>query len=121
MAQPLRREVQFEPQLRQVVAAKVAQLAVLQIVPNALRRIEFRGVSRQGFELEPSRGSLREKILDGLGAVNRGAIPQYEQLAGNPAEQVAEEGNDGGAPEGLCADLEQQAAGVGQAADDRQM
>jgi hypothetical protein len=59
VAEPLRGQVPFEPELRQVIAAEVAQLDVLEIVPNALGRIERGSLRWQMFELEARGAALR--------------------------------------------------------------
>ena len=46
VAKPLDGQPQFEPQLVQIGAAEVAQFDVLEIVPDALVRIQVRGIAR---------------------------------------------------------------------------
>jgi hypothetical protein len=121
VAESLDGQAQFEPQLVQIGAAKVAQLNVLEIVPDALIRIQVRGVARQLLQVEPRRRPLREEVLDGLSAMDRRPIPDHEQLARNLAQQVPQELDNLGAPKCALADLEEEPPLVGQAADDREM
>src|SRR5215212_2946141 len=121
VAEPLDGQAQFEPQLVQIGAAEVAQFDVLEIVPDALVRIQVRGVAGQLLQLEARRGSLRQEVLDGPGAMDRRPIPDHEQLARNLAEEMLQKLDDLGAPKRALADLEQEPPLVGQAADDREM
>ena len=121
VAEPLDGQAQFEPQVVQIGAAEVAQFNVLEIVPDALVRIQVRGVARQLLQLEARRGPLRQEVLDGSGAMDRRPIPDDEQLARNLAQQVPQELDDFGPPKCPLADLEEKSALMSQAADDGQM
>src|SRR3954453_11400731 len=85
VAEPLDGQAQFKPQLVQIGAAEVAQFDVLEIVPDALVRIQVRGVARQLLQLEARRGLLCQEVLDRPGAMDRRPIPDHEQLARNLA------------------------------------
>ena len=99
----------------------VAQLHLLEIVPNALVGIELGGVARQPLQVEARRASLSEEILDRLAPVDRSAVPEDGQLAWDMAEQMAQEAHDIGTAEGARLDLQEQPPVRRDAADDRQM
>jgi hypothetical protein len=90
VAEPLDRQAQFEPQFRQIVAAHVAQLPMLEIVPHPFIRVEFWGVAGELLEVQPARATLGQEVAHRLGAVDRGTIPDDEQLAWDLAEQMVE-------------------------------
>ena len=121
VAEPLDGQAQFKPQLVQIGAAEVAQLDVLEIVPDALVGIQVRGVARQLRQLEARRRALRQEVLDGLSAMDRRPIPDHEHLARNLAQQMAQKLDDLGTPKRALADLEEQPPLVGEAADDGEM
>src|SRR4051794_30410563 len=121
VAEPLDGPARFKPQLVQIGAAEVAQLDVLEIVPDALVRIQVRGVARQLLQLEARRGPLCQEVLDRPGAMDRRPIPDHEQFARNLAQETLQKLDDLGAPKRALADLEQEPPLVGEAADDRQM
>src|SRR4051794_36591855 len=121
VAEPLDGQAQFDPQLVQIGTAEVAQFDVLEIVPDALVRVEVRGVARQLLQLEARRRALRQEVLDGLRAMDRRPIPNHKQLARNLAQEMLQKLDDRGAPERPLADLEEEPPRVGEAADDREM
>ena len=71
VAQPLLGPTQHRGQLRQVVSALVAQFDALEVVPDALVRIELGGVSRQLLEMQAARRAPAQEVLHGLAAVDR--------------------------------------------------
>src|SRR3954451_4728564 len=119
--EPLDGQAQFEPQLVQIGAAEVAEFDVLQIVPDALVRIQVGGVAGQLLQLEARRAPLCQEVLDEPSAMNRRPIPNHEQLAWNLAQEMLQKLDDLGAPKRALADLEQESSLVGEAADDREM
>ena len=121
VAQALDRQPQFEAEFGEIVAADITQLAVLEIVPDPFVGIEFGRVAGELLEVQPRRRPLGQEVAHRLGAVDRGAIPNDQQLAGDLAEQVLEKTDDIRAPAGALLHLEQQAARVGQPADHGQM
>lgn len=94
VAQALGRCTQSVAEVAQVLTTAVAQFDMLQIVPNTLVRIEIRGIAGQAFQMEACGGPLAQEVLDGLGAVNRSAIPDDEELAGDVAQQMAQKAHD---------------------------
>ena len=121
MAEPLGRELEFEVQFGQVAAAQVAKFDMLEIVPNPFIGVEFGCVARQLLQLEAGGGTLGEKVFDGLSAVDRGAIPDYEQRPREMAEQVAQEADHLRAAERLLPDLHEQPSVHRQATDHREL
>jgi hypothetical protein len=71
--------------------------------------------------VQPARATLGQEVAHRLGAVDRGTIPDDEQLAWDLAEQVVEKADDIRAPQRALLHLEQQASGGGQPADHGQM
>src|SRR4051812_31316302 len=68
-------------QLVQVRTANVAQLHILEQVPHAFLGIELGCIGRQGFEVDQACPSPGEETVDFLAAMDRSAVPQYEQAA----------------------------------------
>ena len=121
MAQPLDGQAQFKPELRQVVAADVPQLDVLEIVPDAFIGIEFRGVAGELLQLQPSRGAPSQEVFDDLRPMDRRAIPDDKQRAREVAEQVLEKADHIRAAKWALLDREQQPPVLGQPADGGEM
>jgi hypothetical protein len=68
----------------------MAELDPFELVPKAFTRIQLRGIGRQALEMEALRRPVREKLPDGMTAVDRRAIPNDDHLAGHLAQQVLE-------------------------------
>ena len=81
VAQPLPGADEFRLQMRQIATTDIAQFHPLEIIPDALVGIEIRRIARQLLEMEPFGCARLEKRLDGLGAMNRRAIPDQQDLA----------------------------------------
>jgi hypothetical protein len=79
---------------RQIQAAHVAQLDSLQLGPEALARIQFRGIRRQALQMDALRRAVREELGDGATAVNRCPIPYDDHLPGDFTPQVLKKGDD---------------------------
>ena len=94
VAQPLEGESDFEPQFGQIVAADVAEFVMLEIAPEALDGIEVGRIAGQPFQLQPRSRSGRQEVLNGLPPMDRRAIPDHQQFAGELAEQVLQEAHD---------------------------
>jgi hypothetical protein len=74
-------------QCAQIVAADVRQLDALHLVPHAFSGMEIERVARQLLEVETPGRSAPEKVLDGLAAMDRRAIPDKEDLATEFAQE----------------------------------
>ena len=94
MAQTLAGSDELQAQLVKVVAADIAQLDALQMVPHAFVGIEVRRIAWQLLQGESSRRASSEKVLDGLSAMDRRAIPDEEDLARDLAEEDAQKAHD---------------------------
>src|SRR6266542_736265 len=105
----------------QVRAADVAQLDALEIGPDAFVRIQVGRIAWQLLQAQPLGTALRQEGFDWPAAMNRRAVPDHEQLAGQVTQQVAEELHHVRTAERMVLDLEQQAAARGDAADHRQV
>lgn len=121
MAQALDRQPQFEPEFREIVAADITQFAVLEIVPDPFVGIEVGRVAGELLEVQPRRRPLSQKVAHDLRAVDRGAIPDDQQLAGLLAEQVLEKADDIRGAERALLHRQEQPPGVGEPADRGQM
>jgi hypothetical protein len=59
----------------QIKTAQIAHLDLLEQVPDTFSRIEIRGISWQGFQVNVFGPTVYQERLDGLAAMDRGAIP----------------------------------------------
>lgn len=64
----------------------------LEVIPHAFVGVQLRGVRREGLQMQPGRAA--EQLLHGLAAVNAAIVQQHDEVAGDLAQQVAEEGRD---------------------------
>ena len=114
-------QVQLDAQLVQIRAAEVAEFDVLEIVPDALIRVEIRCVAGQLLQVETRGGPLGEEVFDRLGPMDRRAVPDHQERPREVAQQVSQEADNRRAPESLSPLLDQQPARVRQGADDREV
>ena len=114
-------EPEVVPQVREIHAADVAQLDVLEVAPDALVRVQVRGVAGELLQADALGGALGQEVLDRLTAMDGGAIPEHQEFAGDVAEQVLEEADDVRALVGLLLHQHQQSSRRGNTADDRQV
>jgi hypothetical protein len=115
------RQPELRAQVPQAVAAAVAQLDVLELLPDAFLRIEVGRIARQAIQPQPRRGPRGQEILDNLAAVNRRAVPDDQELARDLPQQVAQKADDAGTPEGDGLDHMEQPPFGSNATDDREM
>lgn len=73
-------------QFPSVTGEEVGDFMLLEMRPEIFHRIELGGISRQSLEPEPVIGGGEERF-DRLAAVNRGPVPDYQELAGNMAQE----------------------------------
>jgi hypothetical protein len=116
-----RGQAQVVVEIVQVGAADVTQLDVLEIGPDPFIRIELGRVARQLLETQPFGATVRQELLDRPAAMNRRAVPDDQQFAGQVAQEVTKELHHLWAAEGMILDLQQQPAAGRDPADDRQM
>src|SRR5260370_13465781 len=91
VAQTFFRAAEGGVELDEIPAADITQLTTLQGVPDPFDRIELGCVPGQLLQMHPPGGPTRQEILDRLAAVNRGPIPDDEQLSTDLAQEDAVE------------------------------
>lgn len=114
-------EAKLVSQVREGLAADVAQFDVLEVGPDALVRVEVGGVAGELLQADASGAALGQEVLHRLAAMDRGAIPEHQELVGDLAEQVLQEADDVRALERVLLHVQQQPAVRGDAADDGQV
>jgi hypothetical protein len=114
-------ESEVASEMSEGLTADVAQFDALEVAPDALVRVEVRRVAGELLQADAVGAALGQKVLDGLAAMDRRAIPDHQELAGDMAQQVLEEAHDIRALVGVVLHEHQQAALGGDPADDRQM
>ena len=62
------------------------------MVPNQLVRVQFRCVGGEPLHLKTR--MTRQQLEDGLAAVNRAAVPDQDDVAGNVTQEIAQEDRD---------------------------
>ncbi len=80
---------EFLGHLGDIPAADILEFSAFEQIADALLWVEFRGIAGQAFQLEPFGGLALQKVLDHLRAMDRGAIPDDEQVARNLSQQEA--------------------------------
>jgi len=91
MTKAAHRGSEHSVQLPHVQGRTVGQGAV-GLGPHVFRRIEFRGVGRERFHLEPRMGG--DPLGDFPAAMDRTPVPQQDHRSPKVPEQVAQEGSD---------------------------
>jgi hypothetical protein len=84
---------EFTMEMRQVNTTDVAQLHALELLPDALIRVQLRGIRRQALQMQALGCAVGQEGPDDLTAVNRRAIPNDDHLAGHLPQQVLEKGH----------------------------
>ena len=109
VAQTFLRSAERHGQLGHITAAQIAQLDALEVVPDALVRVQVGGIARQRLQVQPLGTTLAQEVLDRLPAMDRRAIPDDQQLATAFAKEQAEESDDVGRAIGMVLGLQEQA------------
>jgi len=78
--------------LPDMVGSEVGKSAVLQVCPDLLHRVEFRGVGREPFHM-PSR-MLAEVMSDLVVAMRASQVPQQDERTGVVSPQMRQESKD---------------------------
>src|SRR6266566_895757 len=78
---------QFAIKLLESLTTDIFEFTALEQIPHAFLRIEFGRISRQAFQMDALGCTSRQKVLDGLGAMNAGSIPNNEQVARDFAQK----------------------------------
>ncbi len=89
MAKAFFRPYESLAQMREILAAQVFQLPAFEQVPDSLLRVEIRSIAGKTLQMDPLGRTSSEKLLDDLGAVDGGAIPNHQKLARELAQQQA--------------------------------
>jgi hypothetical protein len=74
---------QFMLEMWQIATADITEFDSLQVAPEPLVRIQFRGIGGEVLQLHPLRRPMGQKILDQMTAVNRCPIPEDQQAPGH--------------------------------------
>ena len=90
VAKSRHRQSDLMAKMWQVIAAHVAQLHSLQIVPNAVVRIQIWSIAWQLLQMNTLGTSRSEKRFDRLAAMDRRAIPDHQQLPLDVVQHVPE-------------------------------
>jgi hypothetical protein len=114
-------EAKVASEMGEGLTADVAQLHVLEIVPDALVWIEVWSVARKLLQADALGAAVCQEVLDRLATVDRRAVPDDQELAGDVAQQMLEEADDVRALVGVLLHVHQQPAVRGDAADDGQV
>jgi hypothetical protein len=70
-----------------------AQIDPFELRPEALPRIQLRGIGGQAFHVHPLRRTIRQESLDRMTAVDRRPIPDNDHAAGHLTQEVFQEGH----------------------------
>lgn len=74
-------------------AADIAEFDPLQVRPETLARIQFRGIGWQALDVEPLGRAIGQERLDDVTPVYRRSIPDQYQTAGHFPQHVLQEGH----------------------------
>jgi hypothetical protein len=75
-------------------ATHIAEFDALEVLPEALTRIEFRGISREAFRLDAWRGAVGEEVLDDTTAMNGCPIPNEHEPAWHLTQEALQKRDD---------------------------
>jgi len=114
-------ESEVASKVSEVLAADIAQFDVREVVPDALIRVEVRGVAGELLQADAAGTALGQEGLDRLAAMDRSAIPDDQELAGDVTQEMLEEADDVRALVRALLHQHEQPTRRGDAADDRQM
>jgi hypothetical protein len=85
---------------RQIMATQVFHLGILQMVPNALGRVQFRGIGGKLLQVDAFGSAICQEVLDGLASMRLQAIPQDQKLARDVMQEMLEKAHNIGTSEG---------------------
>lgn len=100
-------------------ASHVAQFDPLQVVPDALVRVQVRRISRQSLKPEALGPAIGQELLDHVPTMDRRAIPDYQRLPGDLLQQMIQKVHDIRAAIGMLLGHQQKRAIHRDAADRR--
>ena len=90
---PLDGVAQLMPPVRDIEAAQVTQFDPLELCPQALARIEFRGIGWEALQVEAFRRAMGQEFLDDLTAMDGGAIPNNHEATRDLTQQMLQKGH----------------------------
>jgi hypothetical protein len=88
LAQSLDRQRKFSIKMTQVVTAEVPHLNVLEMLPDPFVWIQVRRIRRQPLQMNKLAAPLRQESLYFLRAMDRRAIPNYQQPPPQTSRQM---------------------------------
>ena len=121
VTQPLFGAPQGEVELREVLAADVAQLAAFQIRPDPFDGVEIRRITWKLLQMDTLGGSPSQEVLDRLATVNGSSIPNDKEFAAHLAQEQTQETDHLGAVIGPRLGLQEEAPVAAECADGRAM
>jgi hypothetical protein len=107
--------------MREIEATHIAQLDPFEICPEALDRVQLRGIGRKPLYLDPLSRAIGQERCDEVTAVNRCPILEEQQRAGHLAQQVLQKRDDIGGIDALLLAMKRQLALRRNGADRREV
>ncbi len=71
---------QFRIELQEILATQILEFAAFEQIPDPFLWIEFGCISRQTLQVNTLSPTRSQELFDGLTVMNRGTIPDDEQL-----------------------------------------
>ena len=118
LAEPRRGKPQLATQGRDVRAAPISQLDVLEVLPDAFVRVQVGCIPWQLLDLQALGAAVGHEVLDDVTAVDGRAIPDHQQQTRDVAQEVTEKPNHVRAAERALLSREVQPSLQRNAADD---
>jgi hypothetical protein len=84
---------EFAAEVGDIEATHVAQLDPFELLPEALPRIQLRGIRRERLEVDAAAGPIGQEFLDDVAAMNRGTIPDEDHPARHLPQQMLQKGD----------------------------
>lgn len=81
---------QFGIEVQEILTTHVLEFTAFEQIPHALLRVEFGRVGRQMLQVNARSSPLRQEIFDVLTVMNRGPVPDDEQLPWDLCLQLLE-------------------------------
>src|SRR6266568_9103948 len=94
MSQSFFGTTQLRPDVLHFKTTNIFEFDSLEQIPNAFLRIQFWRIARQTFEMNAFGTSFCQVVFDDLTSMNRSAIPDHQQLAGNLTREDLQKAND---------------------------
>ena len=107
--------------MREIEATHIAQLDPFEICPEALDRVQLRGIGRKPLYLDPLSRAIGQERCDEVTTVNRWPIPEEQQTAGHLAQQMFQKGYDIDRVDRLLLTVKIELTFRGEGADRREM